>query len=214
MPLNYLSHLSPSGPTCPGTLPETGIKQSQVNNLHGEDEIALLSLRRKSRTPAKVAVKEEEAGALDADEDKITKKVKKKDPIMFDLFQALKQVYEQTFQTLSVGRVKHFCSPTQPSKKQDKSSASKKTAPTLVVTRGGNALDSSAPSKRRGKERERPKVKRKTALKKSILAARETRKAVRNISFASNAVSYYYFPGTSGQGDSCELKPPRVSRHG
>jgi hypothetical protein len=38
--------------------------------------------------------------------------------------------------------------------------------------KGGNALDSSAPSKRRGKERERPKKKKKTLLKKIILDAR------------------------------------------
>lgn len=39
-----------------------------------------------------------------------------------------------------------------------------------------NKLDSTAPSKRRGKERENPKKKRKTILKKLILEARERRK--------------------------------------
>jgi hypothetical protein len=51
---------------------------------------------------------------------------------------------------------------------------------------GGNKLDSTAPSKRRGKERETKKAKRKTKLKRIILASREARRQNQaNASFAS-----------------------------
>ena len=88
------------------------------------------------------------------------KKVKKKDPITFDLFEALNTT-----------------------KRQDKKMtvpATKKAAASAPSTaaRGGNMLDSGAPSKRRGKERERPKRKKKTPLKRQILEARENRKQV------------------------------------
>ena len=53
-----------------------------------------------------------------------------------------------------------------------------RTATTSKISkRAGNVLDSTAPTVRRGKERERPKKKRKTLIKKLILKAREEKKA-------------------------------------
>ena len=86
------------------------------------------------------------------------KKVKKKDPIEFDLFTALnvKQKQAKKGQVLG-GKIK------------------KETAVKVVR----NQLDSSAPSKKRGKEREGGKKKKKTLLKKIILAERLRKKLAR-----------------------------------
>ena len=97
------------------------------------------------------------------------KKVRKKDPIEFDLFSALntktkrsqaqkKGVPSQGGQVLG-GKVKKD-----------------QTTPKLVR----NQLDSSAPTKKRGKEREGGKKKKKTLLKKIILAERLRKKTSRD----------------------------------
>ena len=104
---------------------------------------------------ADVKPPENEAGDANAAES--AKKVKKKDPITFDLFAALNNA----------------------TKKEKKTSvlAAKKPAPTPAPP-VRNILDSGAPTKRRGKERERPKKKKKTPLKRQILETRAKRKKV------------------------------------
>eukprot|EP00092_Neocalanus_flemingeri_P022511 GFUD01024412.1.p1 GENE.GFUD01024412.1~~GFUD01024412.1.p1 ORF type:complete len:1026 (+),score=376.63 GFUD01024412.1:135-3212(+) len=87
------------------------------------------------------------------------KKVKKKDPIALDLFSAL-QVKKQ-----------------QPKKNATVLAGKLKKDPLVKTVR--NQLDSSAPSKKRGKEREGGKKKKKTLMKKIILADREKRKLAR-----------------------------------
>merc|ERR1712013_398558 len=87
------------------------------------------------------------------------KKVKKKDPISLDLFTAL-QVKKQ-----------------QPKKNATVLAGKLKKEPIVKSVR--NALDSSAPTKKRGKEREGGKKKKKTLMKKIILADREKRRLLR-----------------------------------
>jgi len=87
------------------------------------------------------------------------KKVKKKDPISLDLFTAL-QVRKQ-----------------QPKKNATVLAGKLKKEPIVKSVR--NALDSSAPTKKRGKEREGGKKKKKTLMKKIILADREKRRLLR-----------------------------------
>jgi len=87
------------------------------------------------------------------------RKVKKKDPIALDLFSAL-QVKRQ-----------------QPKKNASVLTGKLKKDPQVKNVR--NQLDSSAPSKKRGKEREGGKKKKKTLMKKIILADREKRKLAR-----------------------------------
>lgn len=84
------------------------------------------------------------------------KKVKKKDPITFDLFAALNAT-----------------------KKEKKATAVATKKPAVVAAPVRNILDSGAPTKRRGKERERPRKKKKTPLKRQILETREKRRKVR-----------------------------------
>ena len=86
------------------------------------------------------------------------KKVKKKDPITFDIFAALKKKPKVQKSTTVLG-----------SKLKSSSSS--------TVLR--NALDSSAPTKRRGKEREKPKKKKPTTMKKLIMSERESRRTER-----------------------------------
>lgn len=88
------------------------------------------------------------------------KKVKKKDPITFDIFAALKKKPKVQKSTTVLG-----------SKLKSSSSSSS------TVLR--NALDSSAPTKRRGKEREKPKKKKPTTMKKLIMSERESRRTER-----------------------------------
>jgi len=87
------------------------------------------------------------------------KKVKKKDPISLDLFSAMQVKKQQPKKTAAVlaGKLKK--------------------EPITKVVR--NQLDSSAPTKKRGKEREGGKKKKKTLMKKIILADREKRKILR-----------------------------------
>jgi selenocysteine insertion sequence-binding protein 2 len=85
------------------------------------------------------------------------KKVKKKDPITFDIFDALnsKKKVNVTKPAMVLGS---------------------KIKPQIPIR---NVLDSSAPSKRRGKEREKPRKKRPTKMKKLILLSRANKKAMR-----------------------------------
>ena len=109
---------------------------------------------KKMKLKMKLEMKLETEGGDESAE--TVKKVKKKDPITFDLFAALSAT-----------------------KKQEKKMtvlATKKPVTTPTPVR--NILDSGAPSKRRGKERERPKKKKKTPLKRQILETREKRKKV------------------------------------
>eukprot|EP00090_Calanus_glacialis_P015003 TRINITY_DN23891_c0_g1_i1.p1 TRINITY_DN23891_c0_g1~~TRINITY_DN23891_c0_g1_i1.p1 ORF type:complete len:1004 (-),score=355.52 TRINITY_DN23891_c0_g1_i1:281-3292(-) len=108
-------------------------------------------------TPAKSAEKTIAKVIQEKTEEK--KKVKKKDPIALDLFSAL-QVKKQ-----------------QPKKNAAVLSGKLKKEPLGKTVR--NQLDSSAPSKKRGKEREGGKKKKKTLMKKIILADREKRKVLR-----------------------------------
>ena len=88
------------------------------------------------------------------------KKVKKKDPVVFDLSAALTVKKPQSKKVTAVvaGKLK------------------KDVKPTVNVR---NQLDSSAPTKKRGKEREGGKKKKKTLLKKIILADRAKKKQAR-----------------------------------
>jgi hypothetical protein len=97
-----------------------------------------------------------------------TKKVKRKDPIQFDLFQAIKT------------KKKPPSVPIQPQKPVFGSKLVPNNRPGLpssTVVR--NILDSSAPSIRRGKEREKPKKKKQTKMRKVILADRQARREER-----------------------------------
>ena len=92
------------------------------------------------------------------------KKVRKKDPIEFDLLSALNT------KKVSQSQKKGGSSQVLGGKvKKDQA------APKLVR----NQLDSSAPTKKRGKEREGGKKKKKTLLKKIILAERQRKKTLR-----------------------------------
>ena len=96
------------------------------------------------------------------------KKVRKKDPIEFDLFSALntkKRSQAQKKGGLSQGG-------------QVLGGKVKKEQSTSKLVR--NQLDSSAPTKKRGKEREGGKKKKKTLLKKIILAERLRKKTLRD----------------------------------
>ena len=86
------------------------------------------------------------------------KKVKKKDPITFDIFAALKKKLKVQKSTTVLG------------------SKLKSSSSSTVLK---NALDSSAPTKRRGKEREKPKKKKPTTMKKLIMSERESRRTER-----------------------------------
>ena len=89
----------------------------------------------------------------------VSKKVKNKDPITFDLFAAL--------------NVK---------KKAEKSSKNAHVLGSKIQPQSNhirNALDASAPQRRRGKEREKPKKKRPTAMKKLIMLSRSSKKSLR-----------------------------------
>ena len=88
-----------------------------------------------------------------------TKKVKKKDPILFDISSALKVNNQRSKKVSGVvtGKLK-------------KQTTSKSVR---------NQLDSTAPERKRGKEREGGKKKRKTLMKKIILADRERRREER-----------------------------------
>ncbi len=101
------------------------------------------------------------------------KNVKRKDPISFDLFQAI--------------QVKSKKPPVVQGSKIQKSS-SVKAAP--------NKLDSTAPVKRRGKERVKPKKKKPTPMKKMILYERASKREIRqgnklmqNILLPENAIN-------------------------
>merc|ERR1711953_283750 len=92
------------------------------------------------------------------------KKVRKKDPIEFDLLSALNT------KKVSQSQKKGASSQVLGGKvKKDQA------APKVVR----NQLDSSAPTKKRGKEREGGKKKKKTLLKKIILAERQRKKTLR-----------------------------------
>ena len=64
-------------------------------------------------------------------------------------------------------------------KKEKKATAVAAKKPAVVAAPVRNILDSGAPTKRRGKERERPRKKKKTPLKRQILETREKRRKVR-----------------------------------
>ena len=81
------------------------------------------------------------------------KKVKKKDPITFDIFEALNSKKKATVLGSKI-------------KPQ-------------IPNNARNVLDSSAPTKRRGKEREKPKKKKPTKMKKLILLSRADKKMIR-----------------------------------
>ena len=101
---------------------------------------------------ANAKLHEHESGEASAE---TAKKVKKKDPITFDLFAALNAT-----------------------KKEKKAAAPAAKKPATTPTPVRNILDSGAPTKRRGKERERPKKKKRTPLKRQILETRAKRKKV------------------------------------
>ena len=86
------------------------------------------------------------------------KKAKRKDPITFDLFAAL--------QNNKAARSKV--------KSSQGTVLGSKIQPQTIVR---NALDSTAPLKRRGKEREKPKKKKLTKMKKLVQISREQRRA-------------------------------------
>ena len=116
---------------------------------------------KKEMKSEKIEVKEETAGEK--------KKVRKKDPIEFDLFSAINTKTKRS----------------QAQKKGGSSQGGqvlggkiKKDQATPKLVR--NQLDSSAPTKKRGKEREGGKKKKKTLLKKIILAERLKKKTLRD----------------------------------
>merc|ERR1719431_860028 len=117
---------------------------------------SILKSKKKTESPKAVKVKPIEAIPEKTEE---KKKVKKKDPISLDLFTAL-QVKKQ-----------------QPKKNATVLTGKLKKEPIVKSVR--NALDSSAPTKKRGKEREGGKKKKKTLMKKIILADREKRRLLR-----------------------------------
>ena len=106
---------------------------------------------------ATTKIKKGKFKALPATQNEV-KKVKKKDPITFDIFDALnsKKKVSVTKPAMVLGS---------------------KIKPQIPIIR--NVLDSSAPSKRRGKEREKPRKKRPTKMKKLILLSRANKKATR-----------------------------------
>jgi len=97
------------------------------------------------------------------------KKVRKKDPIEFDLFSALNTKTKQS-QAQKKGSSGQGGQVLGGKVKKDQ------TTPKLVR----NQLDSSAPTKKRGKEREGGKKKKRTLLKKIILAERLRKKTARD----------------------------------
>merc|ERR1711974_231488 len=97
------------------------------------------------------------------------KKVRKKDPIEFDLFSAINTKTKQS-QAQKKGGSSQGSQVLGGKVKKDQA------APKLVR----NQLDSSAPTKKRGKEREGGKKKKKTLLKKIILAERLRKKTLRD----------------------------------
>merc|ERR1719431_1263556 len=117
---------------------------------------SILKSKKKPEPPKAVKVKPIEAIPEKTEE---KKKVKKKDPISLDLFTAL-QVKKQ-----------------QPKKNATVLTGKLKKEPIVKSVR--NTLDSSAPTKKRGKEREGGKKKKKTLMKKIILADREKRRLLR-----------------------------------
>jgi len=122
------------------------------------EPISYSSILKSKKKPEPKAVKEKPIEAIpEKTEEK--KKVKKKDPISLDLFTAL-QVKKQ-----------------QPKKNATVLTGKLKKEPIVKSVR--NALDSSAPTKKRGKEREGGKKKKKTLMKKIILADREKRRLLR-----------------------------------
>lgn len=122
-------------------------------------------------------------------EQAVPKKVKKKDPIIFDFSSALKAVSVSQVTYCWIG-LDLFCilfsqkltSGASKKKQQKPTILGSKITPfqrpssSNVVSVNPNKLDSTAPSKRRGKERESPKKKRNTTVKKLIIAARARRK--------------------------------------
>lgn len=87
-----------------------------------------------------------------------SKKVKKKDPITFDIMAAL-QSTTKLDKTKKVNKV-----------------LGSKIQPQVIAVK--NILDSTAPTKRRGKERENPKKKKLTKMKQLILLSRQNRKEI------------------------------------
>merc|ERR1740123_983988 len=94
------------------------------------------------------------------------KKVRKKDPIEFDLFSALNTKTKRS-QAQKKGGSSQVGQVLGGKVKKDQAT------PKLVR----NQLDSSAPTKKRGKEREGGKKKRKSVMKKIIIAEREKRRS-------------------------------------
>lgn len=129
------------------------------------------NLEKKPSPVERKDVKTNVADKLEKKKDLVEKKkVKKKDPIAFDLFSAF---------NANIQKQK------QPSKKasqsRSKSSAvlGGKLQKEALGTSVRNQLDSTAPVRRRGKEREGGKKKRPTLMKKIILVDREKRKMAR-----------------------------------
>ena len=103
------------------------------------------------------------------------KKVKKKDPIKVDIFEAAK--VKKKIEIVQKPSVVH-------------GSKIKKTGGivnTITAPQVRNVLDASAPTKRRGKEREKPKRKKPTTLKKLILQDREKRNLERQLNLILSA---------------------------
>ena len=103
------------------------------------------------------------------------KKVKKKDPIKVDIFEAAK--VKKKIEIVQKPSVVH-------------GSKIKKTGgnvSTITTPQVRNVLDASAPTKRRGKEREKPKRKKPTTLKKLILQDREKRSLERQLNLILSA---------------------------
>ena len=121
------------------------------------------------------------------------KKVKKKDPITFDIFAALKK------------------KPTIP--KPATVLASKLKSSSITTVR--NALDSSAPTKRRGKEREKPKKKKPTRMKRLIMSERESRRSERQQNLALSTKENQTPPENeviTGESTKCEPQEKQISQ--
>jgi len=135
----------------------SSIKIQVVTNSEPISYSSILKTEKKPEVPKAAIIEKPPKASQEKAEEK--KKVKKKDPISLDLFSAL-QVKKQ-----------------QPKKNAAVLAGKLKKEPIVKAVR--NALDSSAPTKKRGKEREGGKKKKKTLMKKIILADREKRRLLR-----------------------------------
>ena len=147
------------------------LKRSKQAAVKATLEVPAVEQKSAARTETKTKQSSGGAAKTKAEEEK--KKVTTKTPIEFNLLSAL---------TVRKGKDK---------KAAVRVTASKKAEAERNAVR--NALDSSAPLRKRGKEREGGKKKRKTVLKKTILAERARNKELREAAEKRQVISNFSY---------------------